>query len=381
MTPERFRTVLFLAVLTLALGLCAALLFPFLRLLAWAVVLAVIAHPIHRQVVRWVRPPSVAAAITCLLVVGAVVAPSSLLVAHVVDQATWLARNLQSAAEEGKLARWMPPFEAPWVDAVYRWLEQRAGLSPSSLEAAVRDTVRQTSAFLAKQTVGMVKNVTLGIVQGGLSLVTLFFLLRDSPRLLPAARAFIPLDGAQTDALLRRVVETIHATVYGATVVAVTQGTLGGLAFWALGLPSPLLWGAVMTVLCLVPLVGAPVVWVPAALALAAQGSYGKAIALALWGALVVGLVDNFLRPLLIGARTQLHPLVVFFSIFGGLLLMGPLGLLLGPVILAVTLVLMDILKLQLTEQDGSAWASPGAAARAALDDAAAPMPPPSRGP
>src|SRR5262249_48220719 len=148
-------------------------------------------------------------------------------------------------------------------------------------------------------------------------LMTLFFLLRDAPRLLPLARAFLPFDGTQSEALLNRMAETIHAIVFGQTVVAIVQGTLGGPAFWALGLSSPLLWGVVMTFLCLVPLLGAPTVWAPMALLLAMQGAYGKALALALWGMLVVGTVDNFLRPLLIGARTQLHPLLVFFSGFG----------------------------------------------------------------
>jgi predicted PurR-regulated permease PerM len=150
------------------------------------------------------------------------------------------------------------------------------------------------------------------------------------------------------------VVETIHATVYGATAVAVAQGALTGLAFWFLGLPAPLLWTAVTTVLCFVPLLGAPVVWVPTVIVLAAQGAYGKAFALSLWGLLVVGLVDNFIRPIVIGARTQLHPMVVFFSVLGGLLLMGPLGLLMGPVILAITIALLEILKLKLAEGEKS---------------------------
>lgn len=358
MKLDYFRTALFFGLLALALGLCLALLFPFLRLIAWAVVLAVVAYPIHRPIARWIRQPSIAAALSCALVVVAVVVPVTLIAVQVVDEATALSRKLQAAAEEGRLSRWLRPLEIPAVRTVYDWLAERIDLSQFSLEVAIRQGVGEASAFLAKHGVGIVRNVAVGIIQVALTLVTLFFLLRDSSRLLSAVRAFIPLDAAQTDALLRRVVDTIHATVYGATVVAATQGTLGGLAFWVLGLPSPLLWGAIMMVLCFVPLLGAPVVWVPAALALAAQGTYGKAIALAVWGVLVVGLVDNFIRPIVIGARTQLHPLIVFFSVFGGLLLMGPLGLLLGPVILAVTLGLLDILKLKLAEWDAAAPAT-----------------------
>jgi predicted PurR-regulated permease PerM len=126
------------------------------------------------------------------------------------------------------------------------------------------------------------------------------------------------------------------------------QGTLGGVAFWVLGLPSPLLWGVVMTLLCIIPLAGAPIVWVPSAIILAIQGEYFKAIGLALWGWLVVGTVDNITRPFIIGGRTSLHPLAVFFAILGGLFAVGGVGVFLGPVLLSVTLALLDILRLKL---------------------------------
>jgi predicted PurR-regulated permease PerM len=368
MNLERFRTVLFFGLLTLALGLCCALAWPFLSLIAWAVVLAVVAYPIHRWVARRVRQPSVAAAFSCLLVVVAVVVPVTLVVVEVVDEATELAKHLQSGAVGNghravSLSGWRRPLEIPAVDAARRWLEQRIDLSQFSLESAIRQTVGQVTSFLAKRSMGLVKNVGWGIIQVALTLVTLFFLLRDSPRLLPAVRAFIPLDEAQTEALLRRVVDTIHATVYGTAVVAATQGTLAGLAFWALGLPSPLLWGVVTTALCLVPLLGSFIVWLPAVLWFAAQGVYWKALVLALWGALVISQVDNLLRPLVIGTRTRLHLLFVFFSVWGGLFLLGPLGLVMGPVILSVTLALLDVLRLKLAEgnsAEGKPRESPG---------------------
>ncbi|MCS6858971.1 MAG: AI-2E family transporter [Abditibacteriales bacterium] len=350
MNLERFRTVIFFIMLALALGLCFALVFPFLRLIAWAVVLAVVIYPAHRRLARRVKQPSVAAGLSCLLALLVVGVPVTFIGAAVVDETTRLAKQVQAAERKGELSRWLPSWDTPAVRAARRWLEQRVDLSQLSLESVISQTVGQVSSFLAKQSVAIVKNVVWVIVQVALTLVTLFFLLRDTPRLMPVIREFMPLNAEQTDVLLRRAADTIYATVYGATAVAVTQGTLGGLAFWALGLPSPLLWGAVMTVLCFVPLLGAPVVWVPTVVVLAAQGAYGKAIALALWGMLVIGLVDNFIRPIVIGARTQLHILLVFFSVLGGLLLMGPLGLLMGPVILAVTLALLDVLKMKLAE-------------------------------
>src|SRR5262249_54125426 len=140
------------------------------------------------------------------------------------------------------------------------WLESRLDLSQFRLETVLQQTAGQFGSSLAKQGMSVVRSVLWGVVQAVIMLMTLFFLLRDAPRLLPLARAFLPFDGPQSEALLNRMAETIHAIVFGQTVVAIVQGTLGGLAFWALGLSSPLLWGVVMTFLCLVPLLGAPTV-------------------------------------------------------------------------------------------------------------------------
>jgi predicted PurR-regulated permease PerM len=131
--------------------------------------------------------------------------------------------------------------------------------------------------------------------------------------------------------------------VYGVITIGIIQGTLGGLAFWVLGLPSAVVWGVVMTLLSMVPMLGAFLVWVPAAIYLALTGQYVKAILLALWGTLVIGMIDNFLRPKLVGSRTRLHELLIFFSVLGGLKVFGVLGVVLGPVVLAVTLALIDV--------------------------------------
>jgi predicted PurR-regulated permease PerM len=128
-------------------------------------------------------------------------------------------------------------------------------------------------------------------------------------------------------------------------VIAVIQGVLGGLAFWVLGLPSPLLWGVVMIFLSMIPMAGAFIVWVPAAIYLAITGHWVSALILTVWGALVIGSIDNFLRPKLVGEKTRLHELLVFFSVLGGLQVFGVIGLVLGPVIVAITIALLDVLR------------------------------------
>jgi predicted PurR-regulated permease PerM len=145
------------------------------------------------------------------------------------------------------------------------------------------------------------------------------------------------------DKLFTRVGDTVYATVYGTLAVAVVQGTLGGLMFWWLRLPAPLLWGLVMGGLAVIPVLGAFVIWIPAALYLALVGSWGKALILAVWGSVVVGGIDNVMYPILVGNRLKLHTIPAFISIIGGLTVFGPSGLILGPVTLTITILLLEI--------------------------------------
>lgn len=143
---------------------------------------------------------------------------------------------------------------------------------------------------------------------------------------------------------------------HGVLSIAAIQGALGGAAFWVLGLASPLLWGVVMFFMSMIPMAGAFLVWVPAAIYLLVTGHWVKALILTLWGGLVIGTIDNFLRPRLVGQKTRLHELVVLFSVLGGLKVFGVLGLVVGPVVVAITLALIDVLRqANVSEQPGGA--------------------------
>jgi predicted PurR-regulated permease PerM len=170
----------------------------------------------------------------------------------------------------------------------------------------------------------------------------LFFFLRDRRKVVKSLRWLSPLPEPTTDQIRRRVVETIQAIFYGTVVVAVVQGTLGGLMFWWLGLAAPLLWGIMMGLLAIVPVLGASIIWLPAAIFLALEGSWGKAIVLTLWGSIVVGGIDNLLYPMLVGNRLKMHTAVAFIAVVGGLLVYGPSGVILGPVAVAVTISLLE---------------------------------------
>jgi predicted PurR-regulated permease PerM len=202
---------------------------------------------------------------------------------------------------------------------------------------------QKLAAWLTAGAAAIVKGSVVQVVAFALTLYLLFYLLRDRHAALRALGALLPLADAEIVRLRERVSDTICATVYGTLAVSAVQGLLGGLMFWCLGLPAALLWGVVMAVLAVVPVLGAFVVWVPAALYLALDGSWGKALILAVWGTVIVGSSDNLLRPVLVGGRLKLHTVLVFIGVVGGVLLFGAAGLVLGPVLLTITMVLLEI--------------------------------------
>jgi predicted PurR-regulated permease PerM len=198
---------------------------------------------------------------------------------------------------------------------------------------------------IATRTLGFVGGVVGAIVQTFFVIFTMYYLFRDGDRFVRVLPDTLPLRREQSEKIFERARDVISASVYGVLVIAVIQGTLGGLAFWALGLPSAIVWAVVMTFLSMIPMAGSFLVWVPAAIYLALTGHWGKALILVVWGALVIGTVDNFLRPKLVGERTKLHELFIFFAVLGGLQVFGVVGIVLGPVVLAITLALLDVFR------------------------------------
>jgi predicted PurR-regulated permease PerM len=181
-----------------------------------------------------------------------------------------------------------------------------------------------------------------GIVKSFFVLFTMYYLFRDGDEIVRRLPSALPLSIEQGEAIIARIKEVVSASVYGVVTIAALQGLLGGIAFWVLGIPSPILWAVLMTFLCMIPLAGSFLVWLPLAIYLMATGHWTKAVLLILWGALVVSTIDNFLRPKLLRNQTRLHELFVFFSVLGGISVFGLLGIVLGPVVLAITIGLLQ---------------------------------------
>jgi predicted PurR-regulated permease PerM len=248
-------------------------------------------------------------------------------------------QNLQAA-----VAYVLDP-KSPFTGPVLSWLSQYVDIEQLRSQEYLLEQIKARSGLIAGQTLGFLGGVVGLVVQMFFVIFTMYYLFRDGDKIFFAVRDALPLDQDEATAIMARTREVIGASVYGVFAIAIIQGTLGGLAFWALGLPSALVWGVAMVFLSMIPMLGAFLVWVPAAIYLAVTGHPVKAILLVLWGTLVIGMVDNFLRPKLVGSRTRLHELLIFFSVLGGLQVFGVLGIVLGPVVLAITMALVAVFR------------------------------------
>ncbi|MCE9519580.1 MAG: AI-2E family transporter [Verrucomicrobia bacterium] len=310
---------------------CYQMALPFLAAIAWAVALAVVFAPFQRWVEAKVEHPNLAAVISVTVIGLVVLALAAFVGQRLIQEAANGAELIKTKIESGE---WRRALEAhPRLLPLADWMEQQN----------VPGTVKTIATWMTTTGASFVRGSLFEVLGLILSFYLLFYFLRDRRAALLLLRSLSPLSVADMDRLCGRVDDTIFATVYGTLAVAAVQGLLGGLMFWWLGLPAPLLWGLVMGLLAVVPVLGAFIVWIPAALFLALEGSWVKALVLTFWGGVVVGGIDNLLYPMLIGNRLKLHTCLAFISVVGGLIVFGPAGLILGPVALTITAELLGI--------------------------------------
>ena len=287
------------------------------------------------------KRPSLAAVASVLVISMSVVVAATFVGQRLAVQGAKGAEVIQTKVKSGEWRRALKaqPRQAALADKIERQIDQPR-------------TVTTLATWLSTTAGTIVKGSLFQVIGFCLTFYLLFFFLRDRRVALQSLRSLSPLAEVEMDRMFGRVSDTIYATIYGTLAVSSVQGLLGGLMFWWLGLPAPLLWGVVMAVLAVVPVLGAFIVWIPGALFLVLEGSWGKSLILALWGIIVVGTIDNLLRPILVGNRLKLHTVLAFMSVVGGLILFGPAGLILGPLALTVTTVLLEIWRSRVASED-----------------------------
>jgi predicted PurR-regulated permease PerM len=328
--------------------LCFLMAQPFLVAIAWAAVFATLLDPVHRAIKDRLRRPSLAAALTCVITLLCIIMPLAFI----------------SVAAGRELVRAIKP-EDPTVgvrevlmsklDFVVHWLHDHFGVDQESLVkpmSGLAEIALQQSTTIVGGAAGVIFNIVVIVF-------TLFFFLRDQAAVLESVRRLLPLSTENANAVLKTARDVIRACVLGGGAVSLAQGTLAFIGFWFIGVHSPLLWGVATSAFSFVPFVGAAAVWVPWTIVLLVTGQVGDAIILGLWGALAISLVDNVLRPIIIGDATKLHTLLIFFSIIGGIRVFGFLGLIMGPVVLAVGLALVEIFRREIGETEAESAVKP----------------------
>jgi len=346
---KRRVTIIFLSALSAVALYFSYLLFqPFVKPLLSAVVIAVVFSPVHAQILKQVRSPSLAALASIAIVVLLIIVPAVAVVLAIKGEVADLYALIdQKSTESGGLS----PYVSHLLERPIQWIGRYVDLSQYDWRTSILGRLRELSAFFVAEGWMIVGGVTTFVLNSVITLFTLFFLFREGRSMRRRVAAVMPLSSEQVEKLFSGIENTIIGTVYGGLVVAAVQGTLIGLALWILGVPSPVLWGVVAAFFALLPLVGTAAVWAPAAIYLFATGSWIQSVILIAWGAFVVGTIDNVLRPYLISGRVQMHTLLIFFAVFGGVNAFGFLGLFIGPVILAVTMTLLGLLR-----DEGRAW-------------------------
>jgi predicted PurR-regulated permease PerM len=334
------RTLLWLVVL-FTVGF-AFVIWPLAGSVMWALFLAIVFWPMHQHCKRVIRRPSLAALVTLLSVVVIVIVPLALVSASVVEEASVLYQKIRGGElQPGQYLQQMLDALPSWAQSIL----QRFGLNDiPALARRAGDLLSRSSQFLTSSLLGIGQNTLNFVVSFFIMLYVLFFLLRDGAQLGGHIQKAVPLQPHQTRELLQQFVTVVRATVKGNVVVALIQGALGGIAFWVLDVPGAMLWGAFMALLSLLPAVGAALVWGPVALYYLFTGNLVSGIGLIAWGTLVIGLVDNVLRPVLVGRDTRMPDYLVLVATVGGIGLFGLNGFVIGPVIAAMFLVCWNML-------------------------------------
>ncbi|GHB33122.1 AI-2E family transporter [Salinicola rhizosphaerae] len=320
------------------------LLLPFYGAILWAVILAILFQPMHRRLEsRLHGRRNTAAFISVMACVFIVIIPMSLIFMGMVREGASVYQRINNG--EIDFSGYIQSLRDSLPPTVQDWMGTAGIGSFSDLSNRLASALEQGSQIIATHMLSIGQNTLQFLVSTGIMLYLLFFLFRDGRSLGRRIREAAPLSDAYTYKLTDKFTAVVRATVKGNVIIAVVQGAIGGVAFWALGIEGALLWGVMMAFLSLLPAIGSAIVWVPVAAYLLLSGDYTRGLILVFVGVVVIGLVDNLLRPPLVGKETKLPDYVVLISTVGGMTLLGINGFVLGPLIAALFIVAWSLFR------------------------------------
>lgn len=333
-----------LAVLAVLGYLLFQIIQPFLDPIFWAVLMALILFPLNQRLRRRLRGrKGLAATILTIAVTLGIVVPAAIISVAFARQAVELGHKLSAIADQYRIAGVEDLLRVPAIEKAAAWLQTKFGLDPGRIQVWMAKTTSSVTTFLLAHGRTFVLGA-FGLV-GSLSvmLFTLFFCFRDGDEVAARLIRILPLEPSRKHLLVGHMKSVTEAVVLGTIITAIAQGALVAVAFWITGLPSPVVFGVLTAIASFVPLVGTALIIAPAAIYLAAtEGIWWKGVFMVAWGVLVAGSADNVLKPMLISGRAEIGTLPVFFGVIGGLAAFGMAGLFLGPVLVALGLVILQ---------------------------------------
>jgi predicted PurR-regulated permease PerM len=314
---------------------------PFLVPIAWAIVFSIVFYPVYVFTLKFAKWKTAAALITLTIILVVILGPFSyftyLLVVELKDLSGYLETE-KFEAVEGLL-------EHPSIKAVTSRTLSVFNLTEDKLKQAIVDNISKSG----KEMIGRITKGATNIVTVSLNFIfmvfSIFFFLRDGPEFLSKTRDYMPFSETQKDRLVKQIRDIVISTIYGGVAVSIIQGTIAGLTFFFLGISTPVVWGLATSIASFVPLLGAASIWVPATVYLFLSGAVLQGFILAIVGLLGISLVDNILKPIIIGGRTKMPILVIFFSVLGGIKLLGLIGLIMGPLVIALFISVIEIFR------------------------------------
>ena len=339
----------------ISLFACYKLIAPYLNAIILATILAILVQPIYRRMIRFCGGHrSLAAFLTCTLLTLVVVLPLTFTLFALIQQGVqsfnaiydWIAAGEYKAILESSLSLKLQEFGGKYLPNLQKFFPD-FDLSKIQFDKYVLQLSSSVGKNLLNQGTFLLGNLGSLIGQFLLMLFTFFFMVRDQEQMIDGILHLVPLSSSQEQEILDKIQSVAKSAILGTFITAVAQGFAGGIALHIAGLPG-LFWGTMMAFASLIPLVGTALIWIPAALYLLLAGHWGYALFLALWCAIVVGSIDNFLRPLFMkGSGQNMSTLVIFFSLLGGINVFGLIGLLYGPLIIGLTMVFLYMYSLE----------------------------------
>jgi predicted PurR-regulated permease PerM len=333
----------FLVIVTVALGVVVS---SFASALLWAALAAILFQPLYQWALR--QHPgrrNLAALLTLLIILFAVVVPTLIIASLMIDQAGTVYAKMQGG--EINFAGYFQQIHDALPDRIRQLLDKSGYSSFERLQARVSDALGNSVKTIAGRALSLGRNAFAFLLAFGIALYVMFFLLRDGDRVGHAIRRALPFEESVTHRLVDKFVAVVRATIKGSVIVGLVQGGLGALTFWLVGVPAALLWGLLMALTSLLPALGPAIVWVPVAVYLLATGAIWQGVVVIVSGVVVIGMADNILRPILVGRDTGIPDYIVLVTTLGGIEMCGLSGIVVGPVIAALFITGWEILSEQ----------------------------------